>query len=196
MIRRRTTLSIHRVIGPPASTPVVPTAAEPVGAPCLVAGLIAASPTPGRFYAVAPRDTFSDISRRALDAYQRGLGSGGTARLTYMHCAAAGRRWNLRHYGSPRTSRAYSESLLVDGYGIAAGFEAWNPDAREALRGGTWPHRAIDDDGERIRGLGTHRGLIWLPIIEGWRQAAGIWIPVCDDCDPPALLLDALYSPG
>ena len=193
---RRRTLSVrmNRITGVPASRAIVPSAAAPVGAPGLVAQLQAPAPTPGRFHTIAKGDTFSSIAGDALDAYQGGLGKQGTTRLAYMQCVTAGQRWNQRLYGSPFTSDNWPEYMLLDGIGLGRAFYPWQDAAMARVKSGLWPIRALTEAGDRISGVGSSYGTLWLPQIAGFQFHEGYWLPVCADYNPPSVLLDALQS--
>jgi hypothetical protein len=187
---------MSRITGLPAARVIVPSATPPVGPPALLAQLQAPAPTPSRFFQLTAACDLSSVARAGLNAYQDGLGQAGTTRLAYMHCMAAGRRWNRRLYGSEFTSKQYPEYLTVDGVGIARACSPWNDAALARLQAGSWPRRAITDSGVRISGAGSALGLLWLPAIDGFQYVDGHWLPVCAELDPPAVLLDALHSPG
>ncbi len=198
-IQRRRTLAgsrvrMGRILGIPAARMVVPSAAPPVGPPALIAQLQAPAPTPDRFHQVREGETLSSIARAALEAYQGGMGHAGTTRLAYQHCIAAGAGWNRRHYGSSWRSGAFPEAAFVEGVGVGRAFAPWNEDGLARLREGLWPERGFDGDGERIAGVGSSLGLLWLPNINGFQFIDGQWLPVCGDLDPPLVLLDALQS--
>ncbi len=184
-----------RILGPEGSTAVVPTARPPVGAPALPHALDAATPTPGRFWLITRGQTADELAQAALNAYQDGLGECPDARIAYLHCVAAGRRWNRKLYGSASTGPRYSRDLLIDGSGVRRAFGGGNDDARERIRSGVWPRRTITRLGV-FDGRGSRFGLLWLPAVDGWRAQGAAWLPVCSELDPPELLLDALVSPG
>jgi hypothetical protein len=186
---------MNRITGVPASRVIVPTAGPPVGAPGLVAQLQAPTPTPNRFYPLAQGDTFSDVARATLEAYQPGLGSSGVTRRAYMQCVTAGVRWNRRLYGSSYTSNSFPEYMLLDGLGLARAFYPWNDAAAGRLKSGLFPRRGFTEDGDKISGVGSSFALLWLPSIDGFQYHEGHWLPVCGELDPPALLLDALQTP-
>lgn len=186
-----------RITGVPAARVIVPSAANPVGAPALIAQLQAPEPTPGRFHQVRSGETLSGVVRAALDAYQMGMGDAGTTRLVYQHCLAAGERWNRRLYGSSWKSPQFPEATFVDGAGLGRAFFPWNDTGLTRLRQGVWPQRGIDNEGGRVRPVGSSYGMLWLPTINGFQFIDRHWLPVCGELEPPRALLDALQSqPG
>lgn len=196
-LRRRTLgsgLAMARIAGPPAARRIVPSAAPPVGAPSLVAQLIALEPAPGRWYAIEPGDTISEVARAALDAYQGRLGNAGTTRRAYIHCMIAGNRWNSRLYASSWDGPGHSRATHVDGLGLARAFTPVNEAAIPRLRSGQWPRRTFTEAGALAGPRGTELGLLWLPEIDGFVYVDGHWMPVCSDLDPPALVLDQLQA--
>jgi hypothetical protein len=199
--RRRSQLSerlrMSRIAAVPEARVVVPAGATPVGAPGLWAKLQGAVPAPGVFYQLAPGDTLSDIARQVLDSWQDGLGVSGPSRLAYMHCVTGGTRWNRRLYASPSYGTGFPQYTFVDGLGLRRAFSPWHDDARGRMRAGQWPERAVlhDRQGNRINGIGSSYGLLWLPDIQGFQYLDGYWIPICGELDPPKVLLDALRSP-
>ena len=196
-MRRRPSrlLAMQRIVTPPAARLIVPTAAPPTVAPGYVAGLISASPAPGRFYQVKVGDTISDIVRSALNAYQGGLGDLGTTRLAFIHCATAGPRWNRHLYASDYVTEGFPAMYAVDGRTLARAFWDWHDDAPTALTVGRWPRRRVEQGGARIPG-GQRYALLWMPTIDGFVFHEGAWLPVCADLDPPAILLDTLRAQG
>ena len=122
------------------------------------------------------------------------LGDPREARMAYAHCITAGTRWNGRHYASTYSDETFPPHLLFDGYGLARAFEPWHEDAIASLNSSRWPTRTIDDAGARIAHGSQSRALLWMPAIDGFAFCDGVWLPVCLELDPPAILLDALKS--
>lgn len=197
MNRRPSASPMSRIVAPRGATTTVDGAAEPVVRPCFVHGLISASPTPGRFYQVTADDKPSSVTRRALDAYQRGLGDKGAARVRLLLCMTADVRWNAKNYGSPRTASWYPEAHGLEGVTLAAAFDPVHAPAIPSLECGMWPGREIDAEGNGPE-TGEY-GLLWIPWIDRFEPMsaarASVYLPVCLDYEPPAELLDVLRAP-
>ncbi len=183
-------VAMDRICGVPACRPVVPAAAPPVGSPALAPGLVGAVPCPGRFVRAPVVELgrgLTELARQALDAYQQGLGGFEATRSAYIECICLGTRWNLKLYGRREPPDRLSARFVVDGWSLGPAFEPVNPDAQKALFAGTWPRS------RNRNASGGSPGLVWLPEIKGFVYRDGDWIPVVEQLDPPAQLLDALH---
>jgi hypothetical protein len=169
---------------------------------------VSLEPTPGKFYEIGTdpeltsSDTMSRIARKALNGAVAGAGNNSGNRLDYIHCVTSGPRWNWRLYASSNFTQNYPEFYGVNGKGLRMAFMPYNDDARAAIANRRYPTRGITQGGQRIPGVGSSYGLLWLPPVDPQMlDSQGIvtcgsveWSDGSSSIDPPPEILNGLQE--
>jgi len=128
--------------------------------------LISDTPVPGRFYRIKSGDTMAQLARRALNAVVPGAGEDGNARLDYIYCMSSGAAWNVALYGSTRTTQIYPELYAINGLTLAVAFLPYHENPIAAIMESRPPNRGADAQGDKIQGVGSDYGMIWMPPVD------------------------------
>ena len=128
--------------------------------------LISNTPSPGHFYRIKSGDTMAQIARGALNSVIPGSGENGNARLDYIYCMSSGAAWNVELYGSTRTTQVYPELYSINGLTLAVAFLPYHENPIAAIMETRPPERGADGEGNKISGVGSSYGMIWLPPVD------------------------------
>ena len=167
----------------------------------LLREFISDEPRPGFFYQILKTDTFSKITKKALNSISAHTDQ---ARLSYMYCLQSGPKWNMRLYGTPSTTKKFPKIYMVPGKntGVRVAFMPRNADAHALMLQGFKPQMTVN----KVTGAplgGNHSfGLLWLPPVDGDSLASGdpscapfTWDDDSSTIDPPPQLLVLLKKP-
>ena len=185
--------------------PIPASPVEPINPAVIFNELIATTPTPGKYFKIKKGWIFAgkgikSILYQAVKKVSAAGANSAKLRMDYLDCINSGPAWNMRFYGSPKTTNTFPSQYLTNGIGMRDAFMPWHDDAISEIVNGRMPVRRIDDLGGKLPGGDGAYGLLWLPPIDTDNLvnfstiscAPFNWPDGSSSIDPPPELLDLL----